>query len=191
MMAAGPRRERIRIGVSSCLLGNPVRLDGGHRRDPVVARLSRLFTLVPLCPEVEVGMGTPRPPIRLVRGRGGPRLLEPESGREHTASMRRWARRGLAELEGLGLAGFVLKSRSPSCGLDGVDLWPARGGRSSPEGRGLFAEALLARWPDLPVEEEGRLRDPLARRRFVAQVRAYHERVARRRARLLDPGRNP
>jgi uncharacterized protein YbbK (DUF523 family) len=171
-MAARGGRGRIRIGVSSCLLGNEVRWDGGHRREPAVARLARLFALVPVCPEVELGLGTPRPPIHLERRQGAIRLLEPAGGRDLTAAMRRWARGRLAELEGL--SGFVLKSRSPSCGLEGVDLWPVRpGGAPAPAGRGLFAEALRGRWPDLPVAEEEDLRDPRARRRFLEQVRAY------------------
>ncbi len=182
-MADGPARGEIRVGVSSCLLGNPVRWDGGHRRDDFVAgALSRLVTLVPVCPEVELGMGTPRPPIRLVRANGETRLVEPVRNVDHTGAMRAWAERRLAELEREELSGFVLKEGSPSCGLERVEVWSGRpGAPPARDGSGLFAEALRARWPLLPVEEEGRLREPARREAFVERLFA-HWRLQRLRA---------
>ncbi len=174
-MADGPASGEIRLGVSSCLLGNHVRHDGGHKRDDFVAGLlSRFATFVPVCPEVEVGMGTPRPSIRLVRIGGEVRLVEPRAGADHTRTMRAWAGRRLAELEREELSGFILKKDSPSCGMERVKVWPERPGHpAARDGVGLFAEALRARWPLLPVEEEGRLRDPALREAFVERVFAH------------------
>ncbi len=146
-----------RIGVSACLLGQEVRYDGGHKRDRFLTDvLGRYVEWVPVCPEVEAGMGVPRPSLRLVRRSGGIRLLEKEGGRDHTASMQRTASRRLAGLARLDLCGYVLKRGSPSCGMERVAVYGARG-RPRREGRGLFAAALLEALPSLPVEEEGRL----------------------------------
>src|SRR5512143_3651632 len=118
-MARAAAKGDIRIGVSSCLLGTRVRYDGGHKRDDFVAGLlARFVTFVPVCPEVEVGMGTPRPSIRLVRIGGEVRLVEPRAGADHTRAMRAWAGRRLAELEREELSGFILKKDSPSCGME-------------------------------------------------------------------------
>jgi len=166
---------RLRVGISSCLLGNAVRYDGGHKRDGFAADLlSRFVTFVPVCPEVEVGMGTPRPSIRLVKVGSEVRLLEPKKGADHTAAMRRWAERRLAALEGEDLCGFILKKDSPSCGMERVKVWPDRPGVPAARGgTGLFAEALRARWPELPLEEEGRLNDLPLRESFVERIFAY------------------
>lgn len=175
--ARRPPPEEIRIGVSTCLLGQNVRYDGGHKRDDFVAgMLARFVTFVPVCPEVEVGMGVPRPSIRLVRLGGEVRLVEPRSGADHTAAMRRWSERRARELEGLGLSGYVLKKDSPSCGMERVKVH-AEKGPGVKDGVGLFAEALMARLPLLPVEEEGRLHDPALRESFVERVFA-HRRLA-------------
>jgi len=167
--------EPIRIGVSSCLLGNNVRYDGGHKKDDFVAGLlSRFVTFVPVCPEVEVGMPTPRPSIRLVRREGEVRLVEPRQGLDHTAAMQAFSERRLRELERLGLGGYILKKDSPSCGMERVKVWAERPGHPAVRsGRGVFAAALLARWPLLPVEEEGRLHDLPLRENFVERVFAY------------------
>jgi uncharacterized protein YbbK (DUF523 family) len=166
-------KEEIRVGVSSCLLGNAVRWDGGHKRDArLTGALSRLVTFVPVCPEVELGMPVPRPPIRLVRSRGGIRLVEPEHGIDHTRAMAAWARRRVRELEALDLSGFVLKEGSPSCGTERVKVWSAKG-TATRVGVGLFARELLRRMPLLPIEEEGRLRDPALRKSFLERVLAY------------------
>jgi uncharacterized protein YbgA (DUF1722 family)/uncharacterized protein YbbK (DUF523 family) len=167
----------MRVGVSACLLGQKVRYDGGHKRDDFVAdTLSRFVTFVPVCPEVEVGMGTPREPIRLERGSGGLRLRGVRSGIDHTESMRRFADARTAALEREDLAGYLFKKDSPSCGMERVKVF-GRGGAPSRDGRGLFAARFMERFPLLPAEEEGRLNDPALRRSFV--VRLYGGRRVR------------
>lgn len=173
----------IRIGVSACLLGQEVRYDGGHKRDPyLVETFGRYVEWVPVCPEVEIGLGTPRDPIRLERDGKNLRLVNPTTGADLTRRMRTYARRRVATLGGRDLSGFILKKDSPSCGLERVRV---HGGRRVPSrsGRGLFAEALLRHYPHLPVEEEGRLDDPRIRESFVERVFAY------RRLRSLFAGR--
>ncbi len=163
----------IRIGVSSCLLGCKVRHDGGHRKDDfLVETFGRWVEWVPVCPEVEVGMGTPREPVRLLHEGHEVRLVAPKSGTDWTRPMRSWAAARVEELAGERLCGYVLKNDSPSCGMQRVKVYGAGTPRRS--GRGLFAEALVARFPRLPVEEEGRLCDPRLRDNFVERVFAYH-----------------
>jgi len=165
--------EAIRIGVSSCLLGAKVRFDGGHKKDDfLVNTFGAWVEWVPVCPEVEVGMGTPRESVRLVREGDEVRMVAPRSDRDWTGQMRAYAGRRVAELEATELAGYVLKKDSPSCGMERVKVYGA--GMPTKSGRGLFAEALLARFPNLPVEEEGRLCDPRLRDNFVERVFAYH-----------------
>jgi uncharacterized protein YbgA (DUF1722 family)/uncharacterized protein YbbK (DUF523 family) len=174
---SAPRASRhaegtIRIGVSSCLLGMNVRFDGGHKKDDfVTGALSRFVEFVPTCPEVEVGMPTPRPSVRLERRGGAVHLVDPRHHVDHTEAMRRWAARRVAEIEAADLCGYVLKKDSPSCGMERVRVYS--GGAATRDGRGLFAEALLERLPLLPVEEEGRLHDPALRENFVERVFAY------------------
>jgi uncharacterized protein YbbK (DUF523 family) len=171
---------RPRIGISACLLGQEVRYDGGHKRDAFLTDiLGRYVEWVPVCPEVELGMGTPRPPIRLERRGGEIRLVMPSTGADYTDAMQSFAERRVGELGKLDLDGYILKKDSPSCGLEGVKVHRGAGA-SSTEGRGLFAEVLTARLPDLPVEEEGRLADPRLRESFVRRV------FARRGLRLLE-----
>jgi len=162
----------IRIGISSCLLGCKVRFDGGHKKDTfLVNTFGRWVKWVPVCPEVEVGMGTPRESIRLVRGDGGVRLLAPKSGKDWTEPMLEYSRRRVRELDPLDLCGYVLKKDSPSCGMERVKVYG--GGMPTKSGRGGFAEVLLEHAPDLPVEEEGRLCDPRLRDNFVERVFAF------------------
>ena len=173
MTAAAPPR----IGVSSCLLGETVRYDGGHKRDPyLVETLGPLVEWVPVCPEAEVGLGTPREPIRLVRDtrrRDGVRLVS-QSGEQLTARMQRFARGRLRALAKAGLSGYILKKDSPSCGLERVKVWQGDAGRAAERsGRGIFAAELLRQYPNLPVEEEGRLHDPVLRENFFERVFAY------------------
>jgi uncharacterized protein YbgA (DUF1722 family)/uncharacterized protein YbbK (DUF523 family) len=176
----GSSPAKLRLGISSCLLGAEVRYNGGHKRDSfLVDTFGRWVEWVPVCPEVEVGMGTPRPPIRLERhlkDQGEEiRLVMPGTGEDFTERMRAWGQRRAAELAALGLDGYVLKKDSPSCGLERVKVYPAgTGGVPAKDGRGLFAAALVAALPDLPVEEEGRLNDPSLRESFIAQVFVHH-----------------
>jgi len=167
------REDRLRIGVSSCLLGENVRWDGGHKRDRFLTdELGPFVEWVPVCPEVEVGLGTPRPTLRLVRRGDDVRMVEPKSGADHTDAMRAYARRRVRALDREGLSGYVLKKDSPSCGMERVKVY-AGPGAGAREGRGLFAEALIERFPHLPVEEEGRLGDARLRENFVVRVFAY------------------
>lgn len=173
MDTADPRP--VRVGISSCLLGEEVRFDGGHKRDPfLVTTLGPCVEWVPVCPEVEVGMGTPREPIRLVRVGDAVRLIGTRSAEDWTERMERFARARAAALAPLGLSGYVLKKDSPSCGMTRVKVYPAAGGVSERNGTGIFAAALKSRFPSLPVEEEGRLSDPRLRENFVERVFAYH-----------------
>ena len=160
----------IRIGISSCLLGRAVRWDGGHKRDAfLVDQLGPFVEWVPVCPEVELGLGVPRETIGLERAGDGVRLVAGRSGTDWTAPMRAWAKRRVRELEALELCGYVLKKGSPSCGMERV---PIRNARGMPErrGRGVFAEVLMAAAVTLPVEEEGRLSDPRLRENWIERV---------------------
>ena len=162
----------IRVGVSSCLLGEEVRFDKGHKRDRFVTDVLGPFVeWVPVCPEVEAGLGLPRPSMRLVRDGDEVRMLETKSGRDHTRTMRRFAARRVRALRALDLCGYVLKRDWPSCGMTRVKVYAA--GHSERNGRGLFAQALMEALPDLPVEEEGRLNDPGLRENFIQRVFAY------------------
>lgn len=174
---SGPALEipKVRIGISACLLGQEVRYNGGHKRDAFLTdTFGRYVEWVAVCPEVELGMGTPRPPIRLERGGGEVRLVMPGTGEDYTEAMREWAARRAEALAGMGLDGYVLKKDSPSCGMERVKVYPAGAGAPAKDGRGLFAQALMERLPDLPVEEEGRLNDPSLRESFVARVFVHH-----------------
>jgi uncharacterized protein YbbK (DUF523 family) len=176
------RRAKLRLGISACLLGQEVRWDGGHKRDPlVVGELGELVEWVPVCPEQELGLGVPREPIRLVGPASAPRLLGASSGRDHTGAMRRLAEARVRELARLDLDGYVTKKDSPSCGLAAVRVHSGRGGRPRREGVGAFTAVLVERLPRLPVVEEDALHDPVERQRFLE--RAFARARARRASR--------
>ena len=185
--------RRLRIGISACLLGERVRWNGDHKREPfLVETVGKFVEWVPVCPEMELGLGTPRPPIHLERvaakNGGGTRLVEIESRRDLTKKMDAFAARRVRELAKLDLCGFVLKSDSPSCGPGRVKVWSGK--KSTRTGRGRFAEALLAVLPDLPVEDEVRLRDPGVRRDFFERVFARRRIDAADRVRFMAVLRN-
>jgi uncharacterized protein YbgA (DUF1722 family)/uncharacterized protein YbbK (DUF523 family) len=163
---------RLRLGVSACLLGQRVRYDGGHKRDDFVADvLGAQFDLVPTCPEVAIGLGVPRAPIRLVRMAGGVRVRGVrDAALDVTDALDAEAARVSGEQPNL--CGYVLKKNSPSCGMECVKVHTEAG---RPDGRasGAFAAGLMARRPLLPVEEEGRLNDPALRENFIERVFAY------------------
>jgi uncharacterized protein YbgA (DUF1722 family)/uncharacterized protein YbbK (DUF523 family) len=166
--------EPIRVGVSSCLLGRKVRFDGGHKRDRYLTDvLGDWIEWVSVCPEVEIGLGTPRPTIRLEGTSDDPRLVEPKSGDDLTERMRTYSDNRVTELQALDLDGYVLKRASPSCGMERVRVWNS-GGMPEKNGVGIFAAVLLRRWPNLPVEEEGRLNDPVLRENFVERLFCRH-----------------
>jgi len=164
-----------RIGISQCLLGENVRYDGGHKRDSVlIETLGRHVEWIPVCPEVEVGLGTPREPMRLVGDRQAPRLVTITTGIDRTDAMNRFARQRVRELEALNLSGFVFKSASPSCGIKGVPLFNSQGIEVQ-EGIGLFARVFMAHFPGMPVEQEDRLHNPQTLKDFLERVRAYRK----------------
>lgn len=172
------REREIRLGVSTCLLGEAVRYDAGHKRDGyIVDTLGRYFQFVPVCPEVEIGMSIPREAVRLIRPRPGtdegPSMVGRKSGTDYTDKMNRYAKRRVAGLGKLDLCGYILKKGSPSCGMERVRTYTDKG---MPVGNdsGLFAAALLEAMPLLPVEEEGRLKDPALRENFIVRVFAYN-----------------
>jgi len=170
MRAEAEMTEKIRIGISSCLLGEPVRFDGGHKLDRYLRdTLGRWFEYVPVCPEVELGLPTPREALRLVASPAGSRLVFSRSGEDITVRMQAWAWRRVRELEGEDLCGFIFKAKSPSSGMQRVKLYD-RHGIPAKQGVGLFAQAFMEHFPDLPVEEDGRLNDPHLRENFIESV---------------------
>ena len=169
-----PQEIPIRLGVSACLLGECVRHDGGHKKDTyLVEQLGRFVEWVPVCPEVEIGLGVPRETIQLESWSGGIRLCGTDSRIDHAPAMRRWAKRQLSELARRSLAGYVFKSRSPSCGVERAAVI-GEDGAVRQAGQGVFARALMDRFPHLPVAEEGYLEDPERRERFLECVFAYN-----------------
>ena len=171
---AGHDDASIRVGISACLLGEEVRFDGGHKRDAFLTEeFGRFVEWVPVCPEVEAGFGTPREAMHLRRSNGELRLVTVKTDRDVTAPMERVIRQRIPALAAEGLSGYVLKKNSPSCGLERVKVYDRNGALSAEKGRGLFADALISRFPLLPVEEEGRLSDPRLRENFVERVFAY------------------
>lgn len=171
--------ESLRLGVSSCLLGNEVRFDRGHKHDRFLTeQLGAFVEWVPVCPEVESGMGIPRPILRLVDGPAGAddpnavRMVESKSGVDHTARMQRFSSERVRALRKLDLCGYVLKKDSPSCGMTRVKVY-AEKGMPRRSGRGLFAQVLMEAFPNLPVEDEGRLNDAGLRENFIERVFAY------------------
>lgn len=169
----GVAAPEIRIGVSSCLLGMEVRFDGGHKHDTLLtAGLGRVLTFVPWCPEMSIGLGTPRETLRLVRSAAGTRLVTTKTARDLTSDMTTWARGAMDAIAQQDLSGYILKKDSPSCGMERVKMYDP-GGVPDRTGVGLFAAALKAAFPLLPLEEEGRLRDARLRETFITRVFAY------------------
>lgn len=163
--------SELRLGISACLLGEEVRYDGGHRLDPYLRDdLGRHVTYVPVCPELECGLGVPRESMRLVGDPARPRLIAIRTGRDLTDRMGAWAEARIAGLAAEDLCGFIFKSRSPSCGWRRVEVRGKGGGRPVKRGIGLFARAFLERFPTRPVEDEERLRDPRVREGFIERV---------------------
>ena len=179
-------RPPVRIGISSCLLGEAVRYDGGHKRDRfLLDTLGPFVEWVAVCPEAELGLGTPREPIRLVHDAAAPqgvRLVTVKTGVDLTRRMRRFARRRVRALARENLSAYILKKDSPSCGLERVAVWRHADARER-TGRGLFAEELRRQFPNLPIEEEGRLHDARLRENFIVRVFVYQ------RLRVLLSGR--
>jgi uncharacterized protein YbbK (DUF523 family) len=162
-----------RLGVSACLLGERVRYDGSHKRDHFLTQVLAPFVeWVPVCPELEMGMGVPRETVRLVGNPRTARMIAERSGRDWTEDMRNFSTRKAAELSRLNLSGYVFKKNSPSCGMGRVKVYSSKGAASR-DGTGLFARAIVNALPLMPVEEEGRLNDPALRENFIERVFAY------------------
>jgi uncharacterized protein YbgA (DUF1722 family)/uncharacterized protein YbbK (DUF523 family) len=164
----------IRLGISTCLLGERVRYDGGHKLDRfLVHTLGQYVEWVPVCPEVEIGLPIPRESMHLVGDPEAPRLVAPKSGTDYTDRMKAWAQERLDQLAGMDLCGFVLKKDSPSSGLFRVKVYNEHG-VAQRSGTGIFPRELMARFPLLPLEEEGRLNDMPLRENFIERVFAYY-----------------
>lgn len=164
----------IRIGISSCLLGEKVRFDGGHKRDRFLTEtLGQYLEWVPVCPEVEVGLGTPRETIRLVQIGANTRLRTTNTDLDLTDRMRRYARKRVAALTRENLSGYIFKADSPSCGTRRVKVH-RQAGSAQRVGTGLFAAAFMQRFPCLPIADEGRLCDPQLRENWIERVFGYH-----------------
>ncbi len=178
----------MRVGISSCLLGENVRWDGSTRSDAyILGTLARHFEFVPVCPEMAIGLGVPRQPIRLVGAPEAPRVLGVEDpSLDVTDALAAYGRRMAGELTDI--CGYILKARSPSCGMERVLVYRPGGGRPVKQGVGMYARAFLAARPELPVEEEGRLGDPVLRENFIARVFAFARWQALA-ARGITPGR--
>lgn len=158
---------RPKIVVSKCLGFAPCRYDGSVIPDPVVAALRPYVDFVPVCPELEIGLGVPRPPIRLVRNQQV-KLIQPDTGRDLTPDMASFVQnflRGLTAVEG-----FILKNRSPSCALYDAKIHVSPEGPAVGRGPGLFGAAIRQHFPDLPAEDEGRLTNRTIREHFLTAV---------------------
>ena len=159
------------IAVSSCLLGEQVRFDGGHKRDNwIIGPLGEFFDYRPICPEVAIGLGIPRPPIHLTGDPDNPRAVGVKDPTlDVTEPLTAFARKTATQLQGI--SGYILKSKSPSCGMERVKLYGRHGGQKKTVG--IHAREVMRALPNLPVEEEGRLNDPVLRENFVNRVLAY------------------
>jgi uncharacterized protein YbgA (DUF1722 family)/uncharacterized protein YbbK (DUF523 family) len=162
--------ERIRLGVSTCLLGEHVRFDGGHKHDRFITdTLGQYVEFVPVCPEAECGLGIPRESMRLVGDPESPRLVTVRTHVDHTDRMLAWAGTRVKELEREDLCGFIFKSDSPSSGMERVKVYNEKG-MPEKKGVGMFARAFMKHFPLMPVEEEGRLHDPKLRENFIERI---------------------
>ncbi len=181
----GPERQsppfdalpKPRLGISTCLLGEQVRFDGGHKRDRFLTdTFGQYVQWVPVCPEVECGMPTPREAMRLVGDSDAPRLLTIRSGQDMTGQMQAWIRKKLPALADQELVGFIFKSKSPSSGMERVKVYRSteKGAPATRDGSGLFARAFMDRFPLLPTEEEGRLHDAQLRENFIERIFALN-----------------
>ncbi|MEN8180422.1 MAG: DUF523 and DUF1722 domain-containing protein [Pseudomonadota bacterium] len=162
-----------KIGVSACLLGHQVRYDGGHKRNQfLVGELDKHVDFIPVCPETAIGLGIPRPPIRLVGNFDKPRVLGvADPSLDVTGPLHDYAESQVASY--LHLSGFILKKDSPSCGMERVKVYNTTGARAMRKGIGAFSRVLMQRLPLLPVEEEGRLNDPVLRGNFINRIYVY------------------
>ena len=162
--------KTIKLGISSCLLGEQVRYDGGHRLDRFVRdTLGQYVEYVQVCPEVECGFGTPREALRLVGDPDSPRLVTTRTKKDYTERMLKYSRKRVKELEKEDLCGFIFKSNSPSSGMEGVKVYNEKG-MPVKKGKGIFAALFMDHFPLIPVEDEGRLHEPRIRENFIERI---------------------
>jgi uncharacterized protein YbgA (DUF1722 family)/uncharacterized protein YbbK (DUF523 family) len=162
--------ERVKVGISSCLLGENVRWNGGHQLDRYLTHtLGQFVEYVPMCPEVECGLGIPRETLRLVGDPDNPRLMTTKTGIDHTDRMRQWAKTRVKSLESENLCGFIFKSDSPSSGMIRVKVYNEKG-MPEKKGIGMFARAFMEHFPLIPTEDDGRLHDPNIRENFIERI---------------------
>ena len=162
--------EIIKLGVSSCLLGQKVRWNGEHKHDRYITdTLGKFVEYFPVCPEVECGFGVPREPFRLIGDPDSPRLVTVKTKQDYTERMTQWARKRVVELEKENLCGFLFKSKSPSSGMERVKVYNEKG-IPTQKGVGIFARVFMEHFPLLPVEEEGRLHDLKIRENFIEHI---------------------
>jgi uncharacterized protein YbgA (DUF1722 family)/uncharacterized protein YbbK (DUF523 family) len=165
------KMEKLKLGVSSCLLGHQVRYDGGHKYDAwIVETLGQFAEFVPVCPEAGCGLPIPREAMRLVGSKEDYRLLTNKTGIDHTDKMLAFCAPTIARLKEEDLCGYIFKSKSPSSGMERVKIYPAQGGPAAKTGVGIFAREFMQAFPLLPVEEEGRLHDARLRENFIERI---------------------
>jgi len=177
-------QHKIQVGISSCLLGDEVRYNGGHKHSALCTRdLSEYFDFVSVCPEVSIGLGVPRKPIRLVGDPSDPDIVG-VANPEHnvTQPMKEFAREKVKELGDL--SGYIFIKGSPSCGLFRVKVYNESGFPQQEMGRGVYARVVTDTYPLLPVEEAGRLMDPVLRENFITRVFAYQTFISLKKAGL-------
>jgi len=183
--------DKIKLGISTCLLGEKVRWNGGHKKDHFLAEiLGQYVEYVPVCPEVEIGLPIPRETLRLVGSPETPRLMTQKTGIDMTDRMLTWAKKRLDQLEREELCGYIFKSKSPSSGMERIKVYNEKGGASR-SGVGIFARAFMDRFSLFPVEDEGRLHDIGLRENFIVRIFTFHRwrqllKGGRTSARLVD-----
>ncbi|HWR73313.1 MAG TPA: DUF523 domain-containing protein [Nitrospirota bacterium] len=164
-------KKKLKLGISACLLGEKVRYDGGHKLDRFITEtLGLQFELLPFCPEVECGLPVPREAMQLVGDSGSPRVITIETRIDRTEQVLRWVETGLYTIDEQHICGYVFKARSPSCGVCDAEIVAPSGGLTE-KGPGLFARAVMQRFPLLPVIDEEGLAVPEARNGFLERVR--------------------
>lgn len=165
--------DKIKLGISACLLGKNVRYDGGNKLDRFLRDiLAQNMEYVPVCPEVDCGLSTPRGALQLFGNPENPGLVTIQSGKDYTEQMHAWGRHRLKELEKEGLSGFIFKSKSPSCGMKEIEIYNDRG-IAEKNGVGIWARMAMDYFPLMPVEEESRLHDPMLWENFIERVIAF------------------
>ena len=162
--------DKVKLGISMCLLGESVRWNAGHKLDRYLTQtLGQFVDYVPVCPEVEAGFGVPRESFRLVGKPENPRLITFKSKEDHTDRMLSWAEKRVKALEEEDLCGFIFKCDSPSSGMVRVKVYTAKGGVVK-KGVGMFARVFMQHFPLIPVEDDGRLHNPQIRENFIERI---------------------